>query len=424
MPSPRPPKSDAYRAILRELLDAGGLSRAELYRRTGMRPNTIGEAVDEMASAGWVRESGSLRPARRLPGEGRGRPAVRVEIDESRRDVVGLAIRPKRVEAVRLSLRGQVIGDVRSRALRGPRGVARIAAGLLAECLSPRSLAVGVSSTGLIDEGDMKLLFNSISHGPRGLSLGPVLSVVGDLPLAMENNIHALGDRWRLAHPAAGDETVLLVELGDGEVGASFMPGGGPADAGCVRGGNELGHTQVPAPGVEVSRCFCGQPRCLERVFSTPMVRRLTGTGRRLGSVLAEWARAPMALTVAGADPGDPGREPAAWIMGRLVEAVSNTANLLRPHRVVWTGTGPIARVLPELEAPLSRAVSANLMPVLRERVGFEAWTIEEHAGDLAPAVTAGHLALAILTRQRAAASGEVRLDPNTRASAPREALR
>lgn len=382
------------------------MSRAELHRRIGLRPNTVGEVVDAMTGAGWVREAGNFSGTRDLPTQSRGRPAIMVEIDESCRDVVGLALGPGRVEAVRLSLRGKIAGEVSTKEVRRPADLAKAAARLLDSVMSERSLAIGVSSTGLLDEGDMKLLFSSSAPRSPGLSLGPVLSAGGDLPIALENNIHALGDRWRLRHPEAASETVLLIELGDGAVGASFMPAG-PADAGCVRGGNELGHAQVSAPDQDVPGCYCGQSRCLERVFSTAMAGRLDGSKRRLASRLTAWG---MRSTVLPPVKGPDSCAATDWIVNQLAEAVGNAVNLLRPHRVVWTGAGTLATVLRTIEPKLSVITSNRLLPVLRERVRFGGWHVEGETDDLAPAVTAGYLALAMLTDQRLPAVGDVTL--------------
>lgn len=403
-------KRVSHSSILEACLVDGGASRAELQRLTGLRPNTVCDAVDAMVHAGWLTESGKLAP----PGDRRGRPAVRVGVDRERREVIGLALRPSVVEAVRLNLVGEAVGKPLVQSVRRSAELGRIAARAVRGLMSERTLAVGVSATGLVDEGDMKLLLSSSAPEAPGLSLGPVLSAIGDLPVALENDIHALGDRWRLANPDAAGDTTLLVELGDGAVGASIMTAGGPADAGCVRGANELGHMQVADVDRPIPACYCGQPRCLERVFSSAMVRALEGSRRRLPTALREWSKSDR-NTVAATDPSTTTGE---WIAACVSEAMANAVNLIRPHRVVWVGAGRLSGLLDRFEKRLTESTRRRLMPVLADRVRFEAWAVSENQISLKPAVTAGYLALAMLTGQRRPACGEVTLNPTGQAAA------
>lgn len=382
-----------------------------------------------MIEAGLLREAGQLPPARATESEGRGRPATRVALDPDKRHVVGLTIRPKRVEGTRLSLTGQPVEETKSAAVRSANVIGQVAGELAETLIDGDTLAVGVSSTGLIDEGDMKLLFSSSAPRSPGLSLGPVLSAVRELPVALENDVHALGDQWRLAYPSAADETVLLIRLGDGEVGASLMPAGGSADRGCVRGANELGHMQVHTGGFTPPRCYCGQSQCLERVFSSATVSRLLGRRRRLSAVLREWTLGdPNRTPKTNADPSAKTSEIIRRLVSVLGTAAANAVNLMRPHRVVWVGAGPIADLLVDLEPSLSEATATRLLPILRQRVRFESWTpaLPESPpvpgsaestsrgrntfGDGGDAVTAGYLALAVLTGRRAPAAGRLTL--------------
>ncbi|MEM6333943.1 MAG: ROK family protein [Planctomycetota bacterium] len=407
MPLEPPHKSappTAWAAMLRSLLEAGPASRAELHRRTGLRPNTVGQTIDAMVSARWVREAGTAHANQRLGGEGRGRPATLVEVDDRSRDVIGLALMPGELQAVRLSLTGEPLGRPVTRRVRRAPALIEAGAEAIGELMKKRTLAVGVSSPGLLDESAMRLLFSSVAHEAGGVSLHPLVEAARPRPMAFENDVHAIADWWRLSQPHAAGETTLLVRLGDGAIGASLMPGGGESDPGCVRGANELGHTQVgleafasaaaPRPAV----CFCGQPRCIERVFSSDMIHRLDGSRRRLPSALRRWA------AQAQAHPDGPPDSPERWIVERLAEASANVINFSRPRRVVWVGAGPMAAVMPVLSAPLEAAVHARLLPALRERVAMSCWSAKETGAFSDAAIAAGHLALALLTGRRAPA--------------------
>ncbi|MEO0587418.1 MAG: ROK family protein, partial [Planctomycetota bacterium] len=372
------------------------------------------DLIDAMVAARWVREAGTALANQRLGGEGRGRPATLVEVDDRSREVIGLALMPGELQAVRLSLTGEPIGKPVTRRVRRAQALIEAGAETVGSLIKKRTLAVGVSSPGLLDEGAMQLLFSSVAHEAGGVSLQPLVDATGPRPMAFENDVHAIADWWRLSQPFAAQETTLLVRLGDGAIGASLMPGGGESDPGCVRGANELGHTQVglesfnasaaPRPAV----CFCGQPRCIERVFSSDMIHRLDGSRRRLPASLRRWA------TDGSASPESLSSSPEGWIVERLAEAMANVINFSRPRRVVWVGAGPMASVIPTLSVPLESAVHARLLPALRERVAMSCWSAKQTGPFSDTAIAAGHLALALLTGRRAPALSSLDADtPN-----------
>lgn len=408
------PTPDPFAAVLRTLGQHGACSRAQLHRETGLRSTTISGVIEAMLAAGLLEEGGTAAAAQRFGGESRGRPAVLLQPRPDGPSVLGLSLRPRRVEVARVNLRGEVVGRPRSRRVSEPRHIARAGATLLEQADADPTLAIGVSSTGLVDEGDMKLLFSSAAPSSPGLSLGPILSVVGSRPIALENDTQAFADRWRLTHPEAASETTLLVQVEDGAVGAAWMPGGQPADAGCVRGANELGHVQVAAGLPDAPRCYCGQRRCVERVFSSAMLSRLSGTRRRLPAALRAWLSDGKRVSEAGGAVEPAIRDALRAMVEGLAEAVAAIVNFTRPHRVVWSTLGPIVPVLGVLARPLEAAVAGRLLPVLRERVRFEAWSCRADAADggrgvdADAAVTAAHLALAMLHGRRAPASGRL----------------
>jgi len=396
---------DAYASLLlREIVRAGGLSRAELQRRTGLRSNTVIDLAEAMIGAGWLRWAGHVPAEERLGGSRRGRPAMQLEVDPERREVVGVALGPRRVEVVRLNLAGHPLDKPAVRSVTEESSLARTAAAALRKAKSDRTLAVGVSVTGLVDESDMRLLISSAAPRRPGLSLSPLLSAAGDVALALENDIHALGERWRLQHPDAAEQTVLMVGVGDGRIGASVMPTGSPPDAGCIRGGNELGHVQVTVTDAKVPACFCGQTRCLERAFSSAMVKRLTGKAARLRTTLRAAIEAP------DGDAGSAGR----WMLQRLSESVANSVNFVRPHRVVWVDLGDAGLLDRAIEQLLSETVRAIVLPALAERVSFQRWKLEPGPPSDQAASTAGHLALTLLTGQRASVGKGIRLVPTS----------
>ncbi len=401
--------------LLHAVLQRGQASRAILARHTRLRPNTVGGVVDMMVRAGWLTESapGSVDAANSQPARPtRGRPAVSVEVDGASREVLGLALLPHRLRATRVSLLGKPLSDPVEVEVDAEERLVELAAGLVSELVSPRTVAIGVSSPGLVDEARMQLLFSSTAPQLPGLSLAAILEAAGDLPVALENDLHALGDRWRLSVPQTDGQTVVLVSLADGAVGSSIMIGGQAADAGCVRGGNELGHLQVHCADRQVPRCYCGQSRCVERVFSSEMAQQLGGTDDSVDGVLVGCLRRSLESGLMSGEPrcSEDATDPARWMVGRLAEAVANVVNLVRPHRVVWVGDGPVNALMPQLNPVLSQAVVGGLIPVLRDRVVFEQWCPHAAGQTSCTALTAGALGIAMLTGQRVPAAGKVSL--------------
>src|SRR5688572_21803735 len=105
-----------HRKLLQAIWRAGALSRRELHQKTGMRPNTLGSDAALLIKNQILRE----RETAARQTSGRGRPRVPLEIDPERRHVVGAAVRPGHVEVGRLNLRGEPVGELRTRDYREP----------------------------------------------------------------------------------------------------------------------------------------------------------------------------------------------------------------------------------------------------------------------------------------------------------------
>src|SRR5215207_4876979 len=227
------------REILRLLWSSGRLSRWELHRKTGVNPNAVG---------------------------------------------VDVAISPGRVEAGRLTLRGSLLGRPIGRNVTEPGKTVLVAQALLRETLTDQTLAVGLSVTGFVDPIERAILTSSSIPGQGSMSLAPLYETIGNRPLILENNMHALAAWWLLIHQAEADEDVLLVSIRDGQLGAALLIDGRP-NRGCAIGANELGHVRFFA---DTDTCYCGHPGCLERIVSTEFLRR---RGVASGTLLEHAAR-------------------------------------------------------------------------------------------------------------------------------------
>lgn len=355
------------RDIVRTLWEQGRLSRWELHERTGLTPNNVGTLAESLLKMGVLCE-GTAEPG------GAGRPRVPLEIDPLRRHVVGLAIAPGSVEACHVGLRGHPVGPPVSRSIDDASKVIETAAAMLKKMRSNETMAIGLSVTGFVDAEKHAVLFSSALPGKGPATLDPVYEAAGELPVILENDMHAMAARWMLTHRAAGQD-VLLVLVEDGRLGAAMLIDGRP-NRGCATGGNELGHSRF---FVDTEKCYCGHNGCLERIVSTDFLHR-----QRQGS-------AETLLQATARFTGQPEKDGALiTILDYLACGLANVVNFVRPHRLVLVS--PFTRS-PVFAEALVRQVRTNLLVELADRVKIDFWD-EPAAGS---AETAGWLALAEL---------------------------
>ncbi len=298
-----------------------------------------------------------------------------ITIDDQKRSVVGLAIRPNGVEVCRLNLHGNLIGDVKRQNISDAGEIVKSAAKLLEGVIDGWTLAIGLSTPGFVDPESHRILFSSVFPGHGDMSLESVYEVAGELPMMLDNDMHAMAARWMLTHQQNGGKDVLLVYFEDGQLGAAMLIDGRP-NRGCSIGANELGHLRLP---VETDVCYCGQKGCLERICSTSFVKRYDDEVKN--SSLLERAM--------GFDSGDKGMEKMIELLGM---GLSGVVNFMRPNRVVLASEliryGGFAD-------ELVRAIRSRVLIELIDRVRIDLWD-QPAARD---SETAGWLALASVYR-------------------------
>jgi predicted NBD/HSP70 family sugar kinase len=359
--------SDEHRSLLGQLWRHGAQSRSDLHELTGVVANRVGVA------ASLLMERGVLRECQAKPSGG-GRPRVPLEIDPVRRHMVGLTVWPGAVSVAKVNLRGGLVGKPVARLVSGDAGkLIAAATALLGKSVNEQTLGVGVSVPGFYDSGSKRVLSGMVVPGQEPVSLLPVCECAGDLPVVIENDMHALAARWSLTHRAVTDHDVLLVNIADGVLGAAVLIGGRP-NRGCVSSANELGHMRYFA---DTERCYCGQRGCLERIFSSGYLSRVEGRGGAGDDVLMD--------RLASYRSGDRAVE---TLIDYLANGVANVVNFIRPHRVVLVSE--LTRY-PEASDLLTASIRSRLLGELVDRVRVDLW--EQPVAHQAE--TAGWLALA-----------------------------
>jgi predicted NBD/HSP70 family sugar kinase len=351
--------------ILRLIRRHGPLSRLELHRQMGLRPNTVGDLVASLVGQGLLREGSTQR-------SGPGRPRQPLDIDADRRRVIGLAFEAGRVSACKLNLLGQSVGPQLEQTTRTPRDLVSAASSFLQSSGGADVLAIGISTTGFVEAETRSILTSSATFRQSRTSLEGVYAAAGDCPVLLENDMHALAAYWLLSQNNAPDEDVLLILLEDGAIGAALLVAGKP-NRGCVCGGNELGHMRMP---VETDRCYCGQSGCLERICSTDYLRRIAANGQ-----------ASLLDHLACLDPAD---APAMQIVNLLATGIANAINFIRPNRVVLSGR--VVQCLP-FSTRLVDLIRAQALAPLSDRVHIDLWDRPR----ISPAESAAWLALAAM---------------------------
>ena len=362
------------RSVVRTLWKYGPQSRWELHERLGISPNAAGEVAGSLMVKGLLSE---------LPAApvGSGRPRVRLTLDSQTKHVLGVALSPGMVEIGRVNLLGGALAPQVKALAKPKQNLVDLAAKLLEEEISANTLAVGLSVPGFMDHATRQVLMSAALPGRKNVSLSPIASAAGGVPVVPENDMHALGARWLLSQAATGiqeAQDVLLVLIEDGRLGAAILMNGRPS-SGCVMGGNELGHCRFPVP-TEV--CYCGRQGCLERIVSSKFIT--AGAGQD----------APLALSQHTAlhsvdRPGRRGTHARYNLMfEHLVCGLSNAANFLRLQRMVIVSPLPRSSAF---NSELIAEVKDRLLSVLATRITIEFW--EEAAS--APGENAAWLGLA-----------------------------
>lgn len=132
-----------------------------------------------------------------------------------------------------------------------------------------RLVAVAVAIPGLVDEASGTVLRSANLPALDGLPLGPELSDLLGVPVAVINDGRAAAVAEARWGAGAGADDVFTLALGTGIAGSHLVSGRVVDGAHGIAG--ELGHVVVEPDG---AACTCGQRGCLETVVGAPALRR------------------------------------------------------------------------------------------------------------------------------------------------------
>jgi predicted NBD/HSP70 family sugar kinase len=278
--------------VLQTLYRAGGVSRADLARATGLTRVTISDLIAQLIAEKLVIELGQREDAR--PGK----PATLLDINRTGFQILGLDLSDHALfRGGVLDLDGEVLIH-RELALDNATGEAavdrvRALTRELIDAATAPILGIGVGSPGVVDLGGVVL--SAPNLGWADLPLQALLAEATGLPVLVANDANAAV----LAEHSFGGglSDTMVLKIGHG-VGAGLLLGGTPLFGNRFAAG-ELGHVVVGTG--DGAPCACGKVGCLETWLAIPRLQAglaaasdpaaretiLREAGERLGIALA-----------------------------------------------------------------------------------------------------------------------------------------
>jgi predicted NBD/HSP70 family sugar kinase len=319
--------------VLRQIIADSPVSRQEVAAATGLSLATVATLVGELHGLGLLTDVG-------FEDSDGGRPRGLIAVHAAGGALIGVDVAETYIHAELFDLALNVLARADTELTPGTQEpeqlVARIAdaiASVVARSgIDPGTvLGAGISMPGQVDRAAGSLVYapNWDCHAVPWLGL---LADHVDLPLYLDNPLHActVAELWFGA--ARGRSDVVVVNLGTG-VGAGIALGG-ELHRGVTNSAGEWGHTTLVLDG---RPCHCGNRGCVETyVGARGIMRQLRELSPDSPMLHPDDQTATIEALAAGAAGGDPialavVRETARY----LGAALSDLVNLLNPELIV-----------------------------------------------------------------------------------------
>ncbi|MGW3631033.1 ROK family protein [Streptomyces sp. NPDC005122] len=271
---------------LLELVRSGrATTRGALQRATGLSRATVGQRLERLFRAGWLRE-GAGGPVDSPLG---GRPSITLEFDDAHAVVLAADLDTRHGRAAVVSLTGEIQAEHHGtlRIEDGPDAVLGELGGWFAELLEKAGRSVGsvcgigLAVPGPVDSETGRVVQPPIMPGWDGYDIRGRLGRAfaehagggTGVPVLVDNdaNLMAYGEQ-RAGYPDCSAFALVKVSTG---IGAGMVVGGS-VYRGVDGGAGDIGHIRVGADAL----CRCGSYGCLAAVASGGAVaRRLVESG-------------------------------------------------------------------------------------------------------------------------------------------------
>ncbi|MET7377656.1 ROK family protein [Streptomyces sp. NPDC005526] len=361
---------------LLELVRSGrAITRGALQQATGLSRATVGQRLDRLFRAGWLRE-GAGGPVDSPLG---GRPSITLEFDDAHAVVLAADLDTRHARAAVLSLTGEILAEHGGTLVveDGPEAVLGELGSWFAELLRGTGhrpdevCGIGLAVPGPVDSETGRVVQPPIMPGWDGYDIRGRLARAftehtgaPPVPVLVDNdaNLRAYGEQ-RTGYPDCSAFVLVKVSTG---IGAGVVVGGS-IYRGVDGGAGDIGHIRVGAEAL----CRCGSHGCLAAVASGGAVaRRLAEAGvpAASGSDVRDLLAA-----------GHPQTTALAREAGRLVgDVLATVVTLLNPGVLMIAGdlagtpfvTG-VRELLYQRALPRSTAHLAVVTSRLGERAGL-----------------------------------------------------
>ncbi|MEU2334608.1 ROK family protein [Streptomyces sp. NPDC013172] len=270
---------------LLELVRSGrAVTRGALQQATGLSRATVGQRLDRLFRAGWLRE-GAGGPVDSPLG---GRPSITLEFDDAHAVVLAADLETRHARAAVLSLSGEILAEHSGTLViqEGPEAVLPELGRWFAELLTKTGhraeevCGIGLAVPGPVDMDTGRVVQPPIMPGWDGYDIrGRLARAFTEhtgapaVPVVVDNdaNLMAYGEQ-RTGHPDCSAFVLVKVSTG---IGAGVVVDGA-VFRGVDGGAGDIGHIRV---GTE-AQCRCGSYGCLAAVASGGAVaRRLAEAG-------------------------------------------------------------------------------------------------------------------------------------------------
>jgi predicted NBD/HSP70 family sugar kinase len=270
---------------LLELVRSGrATTRGALQQVTGLSRATVGQRLDRLFRAGWLRE-GAGGPVDSPLG---GRPSITLEFDDAHAVVLSADLDTRHARAAVLTLTGEILAEHGGTLVveDGPDAVLGELGRWFAELLEKAGhradevCGIGVAVPGPVDSETGRVVQPPIMPGWDGYEIRGRLARAftehtgaAAVPVLVDNdaNLMAYGEQ-RTGYPDCSAFVLVKVSTG---IGAGVVVGGS-VYRGVDGGAGDIGHIRVGADAL----CRCGSYGCLAAVASGGAVaRRLAETG-------------------------------------------------------------------------------------------------------------------------------------------------
>ena len=356
--------------LLRLLADRGPMTRAEVGETSGWARVTVNSRIDQLVSAGLIREQDSTVGSR-------GRPATRFAFHPERGHLLIADIGATAMRLAKCDLSGVILEmtNLATDIGRGPEQVLEEVLegfrGLVGDEGVAQTWGIGVSVPGPVEFASGTVVDPPIMTGWDGFGLEGWIRERFGVAAFVDNDVNAMAWGERSAvRPGVDDMFYLKVGTG---VGCGIVANGRMV-RGSVGAAGDLGHTWADLLDQRTDRplCRCGKLGCVEAYAGGWAIARdlaaATGSPKTVADV------------VEALKTGDPQAVNLVRQAGRILgAAVAQTMSLLNPTAVVVGGQ--VARAGEHLLAGLRELVARRSLPLTTRNFEIAVGILGDEAG-------------------------------------------